>query len=190
MRSRSPRRPARPISCRIRIADIEVPKNSAMGPVLGAIGFALAFGLVWHIWWLAIVGVPWLIATLIARSFVRDDHRIIPAAEVERTDRAWLQHGRRGAADPASDRNNIRQPGPRGGVDMSAPQGNARRARSLRHRRDDHEKAGVDVFGFWVFLMSDAVIFALLFATYGAMLPGTAGGPTPAQEYKIRPGLY
>ena len=38
-----------------------------------------------------------------------------------------------------------------------------------------HEKAGAAVFGFWTFLMSDAVIFALLFATYGVMLPGTAG---------------
>lgn len=48
-----------------------------------------------------------------------------------------------------------------------------------------HEQAGSAVFGFWVFLMSDAVIFALLFATYGVMLPGVAGGPTPAAIYKI-----
>lgn len=52
-----------------------------------------------------------------------------------------------------------------------------------------HEQAGSAVFGFWVFLMSDAVIFALLFATYGVMLPGTAGGPTPASEYKILPAF-
>ena len=26
-----------------------------MGPVLGALGFAIAFGLVWHIWWLVIL---------------------------------------------------------------------------------------------------------------------------------------
>lgn len=50
-----------------------------------------------------------------------------------------------------------------------------------------HEQAESAVFGFWVFLMSDAVIFALLFATYGAMLPATVGGPTPASEYKILP---
>ncbi|MCW2365360.1 cytochrome o ubiquinol oxidase subunit 3 [Sphingobium sp. B11D3B] len=50
-----------------------------------------------------------------------------------------------------------------------------------------HEAAGSALFGFWVFLMSDAVIFALLFATYGVMLPATAGGPTPASEYKIGP---
>jgi cytochrome o ubiquinol oxidase subunit III len=52
-----------------------------------------------------------------------------------------------------------------------------------------HEQAGSAVFGFWVFLMSDAVIFALLFATYGVMLPGTAGGPTPAAVYKIDPAF-
>jgi cytochrome o ubiquinol oxidase subunit 3 len=45
------------------------------------------------------------------------------------------------------------------------------------------------LLGFWVFLMSDAVIFALLFATYGVMLPATAGGPTPGHEYKILPTL-
>jgi len=53
--------------------------------------------------------------------------------------------------------------------------------------RATHEQAEHDVFGFWVFLMSDAVIFALLFATYGVMLSGTAGGPGPADEYKIGP---
>ena len=41
------------------------------------------------------------------------------------------------------------------------------------------------VFGFWVFLMSDAVVFALLFAIYGTMLDATAGAPGPAQEFKI-----
>jgi len=49
------------------------------------------------------------------------------------------------------------------------------------------DAASSDVFGFWMFLMSDAVLFALLFATYGVMLPATAGGPTPASEYKITP---
>lgn len=52
-----------------------------------------------------------------------------------------------------------------------------------------HEQAGSAVFGFWVFLMSDAVTFALLFATYGVMVPATVGGPTPASEYKIGPAF-
>ncbi len=47
------------------------------------------------------------------------------------------------------------------------------------------EQVESDIFGFWVFLMSDAVIFALLFATYGVMVGASVGGPTPASEYKI-----
>jgi cytochrome o ubiquinol oxidase subunit 3 len=46
-------------------------------------------------------------------------------------------------------------------------------------------QAETGVFGFWVFLMSDAVLFALLFAVYGTMLASTAGGPTAAGEFKL-----
>ena len=42
------------------------------------------------------------------------------------------------------------------------------------------------IFGFWVFLMSDAIIFGLLFATYATMLRGTAGGPGPEQLFDIK----
>ncbi len=52
-----------------------------------------------------------------------------------------------------------------------------------------HEQAGRAVFGFWVFLMSDAVLFALLFATYGVMVPATVGGPTPGSEYRMLPAF-
>ena len=51
--------------------------------------------------------------------------------------------------------------------------------------RETRHEVESDVFGFWVFLMSDAVVFALLFALYGTMLGGTAGGPGPAQEFKL-----
>lgn len=42
-----------------------------------------------------------------------------------------------------------------------------------------------DVFGFWVFLMSDAVLFALLFSIYGTMMYGTANAPSPGSQFKI-----
>ncbi len=54
------------------------------------------------------------------------------------------------------------------------------------HIREQDEN---DVFGFWIFLMSDAVLFALLFAIYGTMLRGTAGAPGPAQIFKIGPAF-
>ena len=40
-------------------------------------------------------------------------------------------------------------------------------------------------FGFWVYLMSDAIIFALLFATYLVLKSGTAGGPTGQDLFDI-----
>ncbi len=51
------------------------------------------------------------------------------------------------------------------------------------------ETAESDVFGFWIFLMSDAVLFALLFTIYGTMLGATGGAPGPAQEFKIGPAF-
>ncbi|WWO96946.1 MAG: cytochrome o ubiquinol oxidase subunit III [Candidatus Dasytiphilus stammeri] len=34
------------------------------------------------------------------------------------------------------------------------------------------------VFGFWIYLMSDCILFAALFATYAVMVNNTANGPT------------
>jgi cytochrome o ubiquinol oxidase subunit III len=40
-------------------------------------------------------------------------------------------------------------------------------------------------FGFWVFLMSDAIMFGVLFGTYAVMVRATAGGPGPKDLYDI-----
>ncbi|MGH8316679.1 MAG: cbb3-type cytochrome c oxidase subunit I [Steroidobacteraceae bacterium] len=70
--------------------DIELPKNSAMGPVIGAAGFAIAFGLVWHIWWLVLLCALAAVATMILRGFARDITGTVPAHEVRREHRRWL----------------------------------------------------------------------------------------------------
>lgn len=41
-------------------------------------------------------------------------------------------------------------------------------------------------FGFWVFLMSDAIIFGLIFSIYATMVHATAGGPGPKQLFDIK----
>ena len=41
-------------------------------------------------------------------------------------------------------------------------------------------------FGFWLYLMGDAVIFALLFATYVIMVKNTAGGPSGKDLFDLR----
>lgn len=39
--------------------------------------------------------------------------------------------------------------------------------------------------GFWIYLMTDCLIFASLFATYIVLLPGTAGGPGPKDIFQM-----
>ena len=56
--------------------------------------------------------------------------------------------------------------------------------------REVREHLESDVFGFWVFLMSDAVIFALLFAIYGTMEDATAGGPVPQHEFTFHSAFW
>ena len=51
-----------------------------------------------------------------------------------------------------------------------------------------HEQAETTVFGFWVFVMSDLIIFGILFASYASYLDpiGLAGGPGPSDLFDIR----
>jgi cytochrome o ubiquinol oxidase subunit 3 len=41
-------------------------------------------------------------------------------------------------------------------------------------------------FGFWIFLLSDIVMFSALFASYAVLARATAGGPTGAQLFDLR----
>lgn len=57
---------------------------------------------------------------------------------------------------------------------------------NLNHARpEDSRHAEVSVFGFWTFLMSDAILFALLFATYATMVNRTAGGPSAPEFFNL-----
>lgn len=61
---------------------------------------------------------------------------------------------------------------------------------NLEHAtREEAEQVESDVFGFWVFLMSDAVIFALLFALFGTSLVAADGGPDLARVVKLLPAF-
>ena len=53
------------------------------------------------------------------------------------------------------------------------------------HEREEVETHEQRALGFWLYLMGDAVIFALLFATYAIMIPGTAGGPTGKELFEL-----
>jgi cytochrome o ubiquinol oxidase subunit I len=67
---------------------IEIPKNSAMGVIIAFFSVIGGFALIWHIWWMAGVGVLGIFLTLFAFAF-RDEEEIeVTTEQIARFDRA------------------------------------------------------------------------------------------------------
>ncbi|MDO8624177.1 MAG: cytochrome o ubiquinol oxidase subunit I [bacterium] len=64
------------------LQDIKMPKNTAMGLVIAGCSFLFGFGMIWHIWWLAVLGIAGVIASSIARSFDDDIEYVVPKQEL------------------------------------------------------------------------------------------------------------
>lgn len=50
---------------------------------------------------------------------------------------------------------------------------------------EDHHPENSTTLGFWLYLMSDCLIFAVLFATYGVLGRNYAAGPSPADLFDL-----
>src|ERR1041384_2983416 len=50
----------------------------------------------------------------------------------------------------------------------------------------DHEAGGSTLLGFWIYLMSDCLIFAVLFACFGVLGNNYAAGPSPKDLFDLR----
>jgi cytochrome o ubiquinol oxidase subunit 3 len=55
-----------------------------------------------------------------------------------------------------------------------------------RSDRGPAPKRIVVAYGFWIFLLSDIIMFATLFASYAVLVDQTAGGPTGRQLFDLR----
>ncbi len=65
-------------------------------------------------------------------------------------------------------------------------QGGGTRQYSAEHgERRPASKRIIVGFGFWIFLLSDIVMFSALFATYAVLQGATAGGPTGQQVFHL-----
>ncbi|WP_226503091.1 MULTISPECIES: cytochrome o ubiquinol oxidase subunit III [Pseudomonas] len=54
------------------------------------------------------------------------------------------------------------------------------------HGHDDHHDAGaMTVFGFWIYLMTDCILFASIFAAYAVLVNNVAGGPSGADIFEL-----
>jgi cytochrome o ubiquinol oxidase subunit I len=67
---------------------IEVPRNSPTGFITAFFAVITGFSLIWHIWWLVILGLVGAYVTFVVFAWRDHDEVMIPAEEVARLDRA------------------------------------------------------------------------------------------------------
>ncbi|MBO9599791.1 MAG: cytochrome o ubiquinol oxidase subunit III [Cohnella sp.] len=55
------------------------------------------------------------------------------------------------------------------------------------HGHDDghHDLEALRMMGFWIFLITDCILFGTLFATFAVLHGSTAGGPTPSELFEL-----
>ena len=156
-----------------------MPRNSPTGFVCAFFATVMGFALIWHIWWMVILGLIGAFATFVVFAWRDHDEYEIPADEVARIDRAnraaraRSRHVRQGACTM---------------IDRGRPSDDPHHLGVLA--QVEHEgpasKRIVTGYGFWIFLLSDIVMFSCFFATYAVLLGQTAGGPSGAQLFDLR----
>ncbi|UTV99639.1 cytochrome o ubiquinol oxidase subunit III [Marinomonas rhizomae] len=53
------------------------------------------------------------------------------------------------------------------------------------HHDEHHDTGGNTVFGFWIYLMTDCLLFASVFATYAVLFMNTAGGVSGKDIFEL-----
>lgn len=71
--------------------NIYMPKNTPMGLYIGGLSLILGFALTWHIWWLAIASFISILACVIIRLSLEDEHEVITIAQIKEIEAANLR---------------------------------------------------------------------------------------------------
>jgi cytochrome o ubiquinol oxidase subunit I len=74
-----------------RYDSIEVPKNSPNGFVTAFFAVVTGFALIWHIWWLAILGLAGAVLALFAFGWVERGEIWVSGERLAMSERAQLQ---------------------------------------------------------------------------------------------------
>ncbi len=75
---------------------IHMPKNTSAGVFMGITLSVFCFAMIWHIWWLAIVGLVGAIGVFIKRCYSNDVDYYVQPEEIEKTEEAYNLSGREG----------------------------------------------------------------------------------------------
>ncbi|MGH8322948.1 MAG: cytochrome o ubiquinol oxidase subunit I, partial [Steroidobacteraceae bacterium] len=65
-----------------RYAPISVPQHSPMGFLIAFFSVILGFALIWHIWWMAVLGLATAVAVMLVHSWRLDTENEISAQEI------------------------------------------------------------------------------------------------------------
>lgn len=63
---------------------IHMPKNTGAGVIIAAFSVIFGFAMIWHIWWMAIVGLIGMAVTYIAHTFNDDTDYYVTVEEIEK----------------------------------------------------------------------------------------------------------
>ena len=161
---------------------IEMPRNSPTGFVAAFFAVVTGFALIWHIWWMVAVGLMGAFGTFVAFAWRDHSEYRLSAEKVAKIDgerrsaRVALVEGREKDIQPvkvssrsAHDPNNL-------GVLADSDGG----------QKGPAPKRIVTGYGFWIFLLSDFVLFSGFYAAYAVLSHATAGGPTAARLFDLK----
>jgi cytochrome o ubiquinol oxidase subunit 1 len=79
-----------PIQTATQYEDIQLPKNSSLGLWIGFFSFLFGFCIVWKILWLAPLLLVAIIVCILIRTFDENTDYVVPAAEIERLEKARI----------------------------------------------------------------------------------------------------
>jgi cytochrome o ubiquinol oxidase subunit 1 len=80
-----------PIVSAERYDSIEVPSNSPNGFVTAFFAVITGFALIWHIWWMAIVGLACAVVTLLAFGWIQRADIEVSGEQLATAERARLR---------------------------------------------------------------------------------------------------
>jgi cytochrome o ubiquinol oxidase subunit 1 len=161
---------------------IEMPRNSPTGFIAAFFAVVTGFALIWHIWWMVILGLIGSFGTFVGFAWRNRYEYELPAAELAHVDaerrqaRIPLVEGREKGITPVK-----YEP-----MEEHDPNKLGARAEPDGGYKGPASKRIITGYGFWIFLLSDFILFAGFYAAYAVLSHATAGGPTAAQLFDLR----
>jgi cytochrome o ubiquinol oxidase subunit 1 len=161
---------------------IEMPRNSPTGFVVAFFSVLTGFALIWQIWWMVIIGLVGAFGTFVVFAWRDHSEYKLSAGELKRIDgqrraaRLALVEGKELGITAVK----YKAPGAHGSarsVETAEPDGGFKGPASKRI---------ITGYGFWIFLLSDFILFSGFYAAYAVLSHATAGGPAAKNLFDLK----